>query len=219
MDSIRRISLLIRKELLLEWRQKYALSGMLLYVFSTVFIVYLVFKRIGPEAWMALFWIIVLFATVNAIAKSYMQESSRRQLYYFTLASPGEFFISKVIYNTFLLLGLNALAFGLLTLVSLNPIKNMSLFIATLALGSLGFSLAFTFLSAISSKASNGSTLLALLGFPVVIPILIQVITLTARSLGTITDSTPRNDLLILVALNVVLFTAGLLLFPYIWRD
>src|SRR5678810_906541 len=82
------ITQLLRKELMLEWKQKYAFNGLLMYVVATVFICYLSFRQVvDPITWNALFWIILLFASVNGAAKSFMQESRGRQLYHYTLTS------------------------------------------------------------------------------------------------------------------------------------
>jgi heme exporter protein B len=70
------ITFLLKKETLLELRQKYALGGILLYVASTVFVVKLSFLKTAPEVWNALFWIISLFASLNAVVKSFVQENS-----------------------------------------------------------------------------------------------------------------------------------------------
>src|SRR3972149_9790280 len=102
---LKEISALIQKEILLEWRQRYALGGMFLYVVTTVFVCFLSFKNvIDANAWNALFWIIILFASINASAKSFLQESKGRLLYYYTINSPQAFILSKVIYNSLLML-------------------------------------------------------------------------------------------------------------------
>ncbi|HNL06997.1 MAG TPA: heme exporter protein CcmB, partial [Chitinophagales bacterium] len=80
MSLLQQIGLLITKDLRLEWRQRYALSGILLYVVSTVMVVYLSLSNPQPAMWTAVLWIILLFASVNAVAKSFMQESTSRQL-------------------------------------------------------------------------------------------------------------------------------------------
>ena len=82
------IFLLIRKDFLLELRNSYAISGTLLYLFSTIFIVYFSFITVEAPVWNALFWIIVLFISVNAIGKSFVSENDRLQLYYYVLAHP-----------------------------------------------------------------------------------------------------------------------------------
>ena len=94
---------LIRKEIILEWRQRYAINGILLYLACTVFIVYLSFTAnaglITPEVWNALFWIIMLFTSVNAVAKSFLLEKEGRYLYYYCIASPQAVILSKIIYK------------------------------------------------------------------------------------------------------------------------
>jgi heme exporter protein B len=73
---------LFKKEVVLEWRSKYAFNGVLLYVVSTVFVCYIAFnltpgfdKSEGYKVvWNVLFWIIILFASVNAIAKSFCRK-------------------------------------------------------------------------------------------------------------------------------------------------
>lgn len=141
MTIIKEIAFLVRKEVLLELRQKYAISGILLYVLSTVFVVYASFKSIAPNVWNTLFWIIVLFASVNAIAKSFVQENSNRQLYYYTLANPTAIIISKVIYNSALLLFLSLLSFAVFSLVAGNPVKIICSFLPHCFLEALDFQL------------------------------------------------------------------------------
>ena len=102
MAFIKETTTLIRKEFLMEWRSKYALNGILIYVFATVFICYLSFKKIDPITWNALFWIILLFTSINAIAKSFMQENRSRYLYYYTIVNPAALILSKIIYNLIL---------------------------------------------------------------------------------------------------------------------
>lgn len=219
MNLVRETIELIRKEILLELRNKSAISGILLYVFTTTFIVYLVFITVGPRSWNALFWIVLLFASVNAIAKSFFQENSNRQLYYYTLANPLAIIFSKMIYNTLLLIVIGLLCFGLFALFVGNPVKDIGLFLITLLLSSIGLSIAFTFISAISIKANNSATLMVILSFPVVIPILMTLIRLSANSLRLIQDTAYTIDLIILIAIDAILIGIVLFLFPFLWRD
>lgn len=216
---MRQFSTLFRKELILEWRQRYAIGGILLYVVSTVFIVYLAFQQVKPQAWNALFWIISLFAAVNAVAKSFVQENGKRQLYYYTLANPIALILSKISYNTLLLLGLAGLAFAAMTLVVGNPIIDFSVFGIAVLLGNLGFAITFTFISAIAAKANQSGTLMAILSFPIVIPILLELIKLTTIAIGFAKDTSWGHDVAILGAIDAILIALVLLLFPFLWRD
>ncbi|MEQ7799785.1 heme exporter protein CcmB [Pedobacter sp. ASV1-7] len=210
---------LVKKELLLEWRSKYALNGVLLYVVSTVFVCFLSFVSIDIITWNALFWIIMLFASINAVSKSFLQESKGRQLYIYTIASPIALIISKTIYNVLLmtLLTVIALSFHMMVFGRV-PQDLLMYFIATI-LGSLSFSTIFTMISAIASKAGNGGMLMAILGFPIIIPVLVVLIKLTKNAIDGLDRSVSWDEVGILLVINVLVMAVSLLLFPYLWRD
>jgi heme exporter protein B len=108
---------LLQKEILIEWRSKYAFNGVLLYVVSTVFVCYISFQlspgfkesKGYPIVWNVLFWIIMLFAAVNAIAKSFLTENKGRMLYYYSITNARAIILSKTIYNGLLMLILSIL--------------------------------------------------------------------------------------------------------------
>lgn len=210
---------LLRKEILLEWRQRYALGGILLYVCSMVFVVYVAAVRIQAPVWNVLFWLIMLFASINGVVKSFVQESGSRQLYYYQLADPAMVLLAKVTYNTLLLLLIGSLALFTFGVVAGNPVKDVRLFALTLLLGSIGFSIAFTFIAAIASGANNSATLMAILSFPVVLPILLTLVRLSAISLRLIQDTAYWRDVVNLLAIDTILITLTFVLFPYVWRD
>ena len=148
-----------------------------------------------------------------------MQEPTRRQLYYYHLVGPGAIILSKMLYNVLLLMVISLLAYGALSLVIGSPIKESGLFYQTMLLGSVGFSIAFTFLSAIAAKANQSATLMAILSFPVIIPIIMTLMRLTKIALGLMTDTAYYQDMLILLCIDVILAALAMVLFPYLWRD
>ena len=210
---------LIAKEIKLEMRNKYSLGGILLYVVSTVFVSYLSFKKIvTPSTWNALFWIILLFASINAIAKSFISETRGKLLYLYTLVSPQAVILSKIIYNSLLLTVLSALCLLVYSLFVGNLIQDYPLFLLTLLLGSFGFSSLLTMVSAIASKTSNNFTLMAILSFPIMIPLLMVLIKLSKNAI----DGLERWDvsyLLVLLFINTIIIALSYLLFRYLWRD
>jgi heme exporter protein B len=211
---------LLHKEIVLEWRRRYALSGIVLYVVSMVFVVYVASSRPTPPVWNTLFWLIALFASINALVKSFVRESSDRQLYYYQLTDPVVLVLAKIGYNTLLLMVLSGLASVAFILVTDSPVQRWLLFTGILALGSLSFSIAFTFISSIAAKADQSATLVAILSFPVVLPILLTLLRLTAATF------TPADlplsiwpEVRNLLAIDAILIALAVVLFPYIWRD
>jgi heme exporter protein B len=219
MMLLRQIGYLLHKELLMELRSSYAISGILLYVFATVFVVYRVFIRLEPNAWNAMFWIVLLFASVNAVVKSFVQESGTRQLYYYTLMNPLAVVLSKMIYNATLLTIISLLVWLGFSFLGDSPVRETGMFLIAILLGSLGFSITFTFISAISVKADNSATLMAILSFPLVIPILMTVLKLTAGALRLMRDTAINQDILILLGIDLLLVAMAIVLYPFLWRD
>jgi heme exporter protein B len=220
MNLLSEIKHLTYKEIKLEWRQKYAFNGLLLYVIATIYICYLSFKSIiDPPTWNALFWIIMLFAAVNAIAKSFVQENESRLLYYYTLASPQAVILSKIIYNCLLMLLLSVFNFLFYSLLIGNIVQDMGLFTMALFLGCMGFATVLTMVAAIAAKAGHNSTLMAILSFPILIPLLITVIKLSKNAIDGLDWSVSYQYILILTAINAMVVALSFILFPYLWRD
>jgi heme exporter protein B len=218
---------LFKKEILLEWRSKYAFNGVLLYVVSTVFVCYISFSLTPgfsgssgyAVVWNVLFWIIMLFASVNAIAKSFMQESKSRLLYYYSIASPQAIILSKTIYNICLMSLLSVLALLVYMVFFTNTVNDLLYYFITVLLGSISFSTVFTMISAIASKAGNNGTLMAILSFPVIIPVILLLIRVSKNAMDGLQRSLSYGNIGVLLAINVIVIATSLLLFPYLWRD
>ncbi|MCA4895475.1 MAG: heme exporter protein CcmB [Cytophagales bacterium] len=217
-----KIKELLKKEFTLELRRKSVFSGLALYVFSTVFVYYLTFNLrqnlISPLVWSALFWVTILFSSINTIAKSFIGEKRGQELYFYSLVSPESIVLSKLIYNFLLCVILALTGFGLFVLFLSNPIEILWTFIVTIFLTSWGFAASLTLLSGIASKANNSHIVMTVLSFPIVISILLLSIKITKNCIDGLEASTNYDELLTLVAINCLVTAASYLLFPYIWR-
>lgn len=210
---------LIKKDWLLELRSKYAINGILLYVVSTIFVCYQVFQSLDPKTWNALYWIIMLFAAINASSKSFTQESYARNQYYYTLVSARAVILAKIIYNILLMLVLALLAFLVYSTIFSSPVQDVLLFFSAVVLGGMSFATVFTMVSGISAKAGNNVTLMSILSFPIIIPLLIVLIELSSNAMSGLSRSESIPELAVLLAINVISITISLLLFPYLWRE
>lgn len=97
--------------------------------------------------------------------------------------------------------------------------SNFSLFITTLFLGGTGFAGVLTLLAAIANKSNNNFALMAILGFPLLLPLLATLNSLSEIALRGLPWEFALQDLLILAALNVIVVLLSFILFPYIWRE
>lgn len=220
---LREIGYLLYKEVVLEWRERYALNGILLYVVSTVMVCYLSFhvkqSAMSPPTWNTLFWIILLFSATNAVAKSFQQERQGRLLYYYTLASPQAIILSKIFYNALLLCFISGVTLVFYSILLENPVQDMGLFIVALFLGSIGLAGTLTLVAGIASKAENNTTLMAVLSFPIIVPLLLMLIALSRSALDGLDRTLSYDEIGVLASLDVMVVALSYLLFPYLWRS
>jgi heme exporter protein B len=210
---------LIKKDITIEWRQRYAINGILLHAISSTLVVFLSVKMLNAPTWNAIYWIVLLFSSVSAVAKSFVAESSGRQLYYYGIVSAQQLIISKLIYNAILTVLLALLCLGTYSLFLGFPVGNAFYFIITITLGGIGFSSTFTLISSIAAKSGNGNLLMPVLSFPVIIPLLLVAIKAAKKAVDDLDTSLLTKDLLVLLAINALIVTLAYLLFPFLWRD
>jgi heme exporter protein B len=161
----------------------------------------------------------MLFASVNAIAKSFMQESKSRLLYYYSIASPQAIILSKTLYNVLLMSLISILALMVYLLFFNNKIGDPLYYFFTVLLGSISFSTIFTMISAIASKAGNNGTLMAILSFPVIIPVILVLIKLSKNAMDGIARNFSYSNIAVLLAINTIVIATSIILFPFLWRD
>jgi heme exporter protein B len=223
MALLKEIQVLLRKEFVLEWRQKTALNGILLYVLGTVYICYMSFNlkrgQLNPATWNALFWVILLFAAVNAMAKSFLQESQGRYLYYYSVCSPESVILSKIVYNMALMATISGLALLFYSLVMGNPIQDLPMFLLNLVLGTFGFAATLTLVSGIAAKAGNNLALMSVLSFPLLIPMLLMLIKISKSAIDGLEQSLVYDEIGVLLAINAIVAVLSWVLFPYLWRS
>lgn len=210
---------LIKKDLVIEWRQKHTLFGVLLYVGATVFVIYMMSGQPETKIWNALFWLTQLFVAVNSVAKSFLQEHQHRFRYYFTIVHPAKFLIAKMVYSITLLLVMSLISLLLFSVLLGFPVVQAALFVLIAAVGNLSLSTVFTFLSAIAAKANQNAALMAILGFPLVTPLLMILSNLALKAISPVYQ--PGWWMLggVLILLDILIIVLGVILFPFLWQE
>lgn len=173
-----------------------------------------------PEAkvWNGLFWVIQLFICINAVAKSFLQESRGRMLYFYSIASPRDFVVAKLLFNSLLMLVMSLLSLLLFSLFLGSPVEKLGPFIGLVLLGGWSLSLVFTFLAAIAAKAQQNAAIMAILGFPIIIPQLLLLMRLSNAAFAPLL-TIPATAVLLLVALDCMVVLLAVILFPFLWKD
>ena len=219
MRQLTKITALLKKDILLEIRQQYSFYGIVLYVVSTIFVLYLAMGQTEAEVWNGLFWMIQLFVCVNAVAKSFIQEGRGRMLYFYSIAGARDFILSKLAFNILLMLIMSVGSLLLFQLLLGSPLLHAWHFLAISCFGGTGLSLVFTFLSAIAARAQQNAALMAILGFPLIIPQLLLLMHLSKEAFSDVLQGSVLQVVLLLVGLDILIVVLAIILFPFLWKD
>jgi heme exporter protein B len=60
---------------------------------------------------------------------------------------------------------------------------------------------------------------MAILSFPILIPIIMTLLRLTKIALGLMVDTEYYKDIFILLSLDLILISLVMILFPFLWKD
>ncbi len=213
------------KDARLEWRTRFALNALGLFVAAAVFLVRFAVGdgALGAPVAAGLLWVVIVFAATVGLGRAFVVEEERGTVLLLQLAlRPSAVYGGKLLFNVALQLGLNAAAAALFLLLVAPPLAAPGLLAATLELGALGLAGATTLLSALIARTASSGPLLAVLAFPVLVPLLFSAVRATrlafeGAAAGVWTEAQP--DLTALVGYAGLAVTASFLLFDYVWQE
>jgi heme exporter protein B len=171
------------------------------------------------EVWNGLFWMMQLFICVNAVAKSFLAESRGRMLYFYSIAGSRDFILSKLLFSLLLMAAMSIVTWLLFRILLGNPVQYGARFFGISLLGGTGLSLVFTFLSAIAARAQQNAALMAIMGFPIIIPQLMLLIRLSHWAFGSMLGTGATQMIFLLVLLDFLVVVLAVILFPFLWKD
>ncbi len=217
---MKNIVALLKKDVLLELRQQHTFYGILLYIASTIFVLFLSVSDLEAGVWNGLFWVIQLFVCVNAVAKSFLQESGGRMLYFYSIVSPAEFVLAKLLYNILIMLMMSGISLFLFYIFFNNPVTHAAQFLGIVLLGGSSISLVFTLMSAIAARAQQNAALIAILGFPVILPQLLLLMRLSKTAFNEIFKAGAVLQITgLIIGLDILIAALAVILFPYLWKE
>ncbi|RKG83120.1 transcriptional regulator [Corallococcus sp. CA049B] len=216
---------LMRKDLLIEWRTRARLNALVFFAMATL----LLFSfALGPDTKLlernagGYLWLAILFASVLSLGESFRVETENACLDGVRLAPADAraIFLSKALGNALLLLALAVVLVPVMVaLYGVRIVTGVGDLAGILVLGSLALSAPGTVYAAISSNARARDVLLPLLLFPLVIPALLSA----AKGTTLVLQGDPMQQLGswqgLLLGFNLIYWGVGFLLFPRVIED
>ena len=222
MDFLNQTFLLLRKDLLLEMRRRESLLTMFFFGTLLLFVFHFSFDlapdRVAEMA-PALLWLAFLFTGTLGLAQLFEAERGNHCLEALLLSpmDRGALFLAKTAFNFILMVLVEIVVIPLFWILfnlrSWNVIPK--LFLVTL-LGTVGFCVLGTLLSAVTLKARARELLLPLVLFPLMIPVILGTIRCmeTILRAGELGDAVPW--LRLLIGFDVIFLTVGVLIFDWV---
>jgi heme exporter protein B len=219
------IGAIVWKDLVLELRTRERLSAMGAFaVLSAVLFSFSIDRSlVRPQDVAAgLIWMTLVFGGMLGVGRTFhleAQDSAMSGL----LTSPAPkdaVFLGKTLANFALLFGVSLLVLGVFMLffsLELGPRPLVVVFV--LAMGSLGFVALGTLFAAVSTGTTMGETLLPILIFPLLLPMVIYGAGATARLMAARPLAEVEGHLRMLGAFALMAVAAGAMLFRFVVED
>lgn len=212
----------LRKDLQLEFRTRYAYSALVMFALTTLSTISFSLggSMADTDVAAALLWMILFFSAMTGLARTFIQEEEAGTVLALKMAAdPEPVFLGKYLFNTVLLFSLTVLIVPLYLLMSNLSVANVRGFLATVLLGVLGLAGAGTILAAIAARAAAKGSVMTVLSFPILLPLLISAISATRTSFAGGLPESMMTDLGLLFFYNGIVLAASFLLFEYVWNE
>ena len=203
-------------------RSQYSIAGLVLFAIATVYAAYQVVQgRPEPETWNALAWIILLFTAFNGVSRTLEEDRSEVVAYLRTTVQPLHFMLARTLHNVVVLTGLACLVvFFMGLLLGWAKLDGMRIagFVGGMALTAVALGTTLTLLALIAARAGAGFGMTAVLGLPLVLPVVLVSTTLGSELMSGVLLADTWHNFAFLGALAAGSGVFGAVLFPYLWR-
>ena len=213
------MAVLVRAEFQLDLKKPAVLASAILQMATMTLLAFLSQPQITAKIWNSLYWIILIFCTLQAVSKNFLGVNRARWIYFNQLAAPQAILWSKMIYGwgTMVLLTLaNLLLFGFFMGF---PIQHPATYFLNLSLVVAGVSSIFTLIGAIASKANQAGFLAPVLSLPVVLPLILVGMQASNKTLNPVLVGSVYNDIALVGALDFLIVVLSIALFQPLWKD
>ena len=212
----------LRKDLRIELRTRFAFNMVLAFVAACLLLIMFTLRAqdLNPTPKSGLIWIVILFAALSSLGRSFMSETDKNTYDLLLIYGRGSsVFAGKMAYNLIFSLVINLLTFGLYVFLANITVISWTAFAVVLLLGTTGLSGVSTMIAAIVSQADRKGAIFSVLSIPLFIPFILLLTRITKTAFADGLQDGFTNDLAALIGFIGVTVAAGIMLFEYIWED
>lgn len=214
-----------KKDLIIEFRTKQMINSMIIFsllvllIFNFAFYDFEVFDSSFSFIASSILWITFIFAGMLCLGRSFAIEKDTKTIDGLLLCSEkNAIYIGKVLFNLTIIFFVEIISiFIFMFLFKFDNLSKLSALIPIFILGTIGFVIVGTLLSAIAVNSKFGEFLLPIILFPILIPLIVSSITATIKILQN--DYDIWNEVKLLISYIAIFLTVALMTFEYVVED
>jgi heme exporter protein B len=221
---LRKVLAIVAKDVATELRTKEMVSAMFVFSLLVILIFNFAFdlraenqRTVAP----GVLWVAIVFAGMLGLSRSFVLERDRGMLDGLLLApiDRSAIYFGKMIGNVLFISVVEIVVLPVFVILFNQSAATLPLLAGVVILGTIGFAGVGTLFSAMAVHTRAREVLLPIMLFPVVVPVMLSAVRLTAAVL----DQTPFEEvshwLTLLVAFDAIFIAASFMLFEYVVEE
>jgi heme exporter protein B len=224
MPYLRKVFAIVAKDVATELRTREMLSSMFVFSLLVILIFNFAFdlraenqKTLAP----GVLWVAIAFAGMLGLSRSFIMEKDRGSMegLLLTPVDRSAIYLGKMLGNVLFIIVVEAIILPIFIVFFNLSAGDLPLLVGVMILGTIGFAGVGTLFSAMAIHTRAREVLLPVLLFPVVIPVLLSAVKLTAAILDRLPFADVQNWFSLLVAFDLIFMALSFILFDYVLEE
>jgi heme exporter protein B len=221
---LRKVFAIVAKDVATEIRTREMLSSMFVFSLLVILIFNFAFdlraenqKTLAP----GVLWVAIAFAGMLGLSRSFIMEKDRGSMegLLLTPVDRSAIYLGKMLGNVLFIAVVEVIILPIFIVFFNLSAGDLPLLVGVMILGTIGFAGVGTLFSAMAIHTRAREVLLPVLLFPVVIPVLLSAVKLTAAILDRLPFADVQNWFSLLVAFDLIFMALSFILFDYVLEE
>ncbi len=224
MPYLRKVFAIVAKDVVAELRTREMLSSMFVFSLLVILIFNFAFdlraenqKTLAP----GVLWVAIAFAGMLGLSRSFIMEKDRGSIegLLLTPVDRSAIYLGKMLGNVLFISVVEIVILPIFVVLFNLSARDLPLLVGVMILGTIGFAGVGTLFSAMVIHTRAREVLLPILLFPVVIPVMLSAVKLTAAILDRLPFADVQNWFSLLVAFDAIFMALSFILFDYVMEE
>jgi heme exporter protein B len=224
MSYLYKVFAIVAKDVAAELRTREMLSSMFIFSLLVILIFNFAFDlRAENQRTLApgVLWVAIAFAGMLGLSRSFIMEKDRGSMegLLLTPVDRSAIYLGKMLGNVLFIAIVEIIILPIFVVLFNLSAGDLPLLVGVMMLGTVGFAGVGTLFSAMVIHTRAREVLLPILLFPVVIPVMLSAVKLTAAILDRLPFADVQNWFSLLVAFDAIFMALSFILFDYVVEE